>query len=155
MIKGKLLFFLMVVYTAFVAQESLGAKPRPPVHLIFQQHTLHSEETEIILTARVHTDTASIELLIDLPRNVVLVGGTPAWKGQLQAGESHQIKIRVVSSSGVNPVVEGRAIVHFPNGAAYTQINSLTLEGEIPERSLTPPDNGKRKQRSIFDFRKK
>ncbi len=155
MFKGKMIFSLMVFLISLLPQSVYSAKLRPPVQVTFQQNNLSSDETEITLTAQVHVDTESLRLFIDLPLEIVLIDGELEWEGRLQAGDKQEIKIRTVRSSGVNPVIGGKATIRLKNGVEFVQKNQLTLNDLRQDRSLAgPPAHREGNQRSIFDFRK-
>ena len=64
----------------------------------------------LALTAKTQVPADNVELRLDLPQPLVLIGGEPSWKGSLQKGGQASLRVDVM--------IRGAAIATFPHAKA-------------------------------------
>ena len=72
----------------------------------------------LALTAKTQVPADNVELRLDLPQPLVLIGGEPSWKGSLQKGGQASLRVDVMIPDAARYEIRGAAIATFPHAKA-------------------------------------
>lgn len=144
---------MLIMFLCFISYVTVGfcIKPRPPLELSVRQTSMPRGQTKIILHALANMESESVELNMELSKDIATIHGSTQWKGQIKKGEIQTIEVIIQDIPNLQQKVIGKATIAQGGQTFHQQARLLMNELERPPR--VPFSKQKEAGETILEFR--
>ncbi|MDP2990713.1 MAG: hypothetical protein Q8O57_09145, partial [Kiritimatiellota bacterium] len=117
------IWFVAGLCTVMLLTQQAGAKMTPPLTMkaAFDSPSPNLGRSETLRVTLTTTKAyANLAIAVDLPAEIALVSGKPAWKGALNAGEKREIVLTVMLKTTGRYTINVNAVFDPAESASFT-----------------------------------
>ncbi len=138
---------------AMSATSAWAIKPTAPIRVTLTSERGLGDQHRLILRAMASVDSDVVDLSLNLPPDVVILGGQARWSGPLKNGEVKTLEATVQAPSRLLRQVVGKAIMTTPFGTFVRQSRLALDPSSTPRPPPLPSAQRRDHEGNIVEFK--